>query len=181
MNIQNFIAHPWHGVDPEWKSPLINGIVEIPRGSRVKYEMDKKSGLIKMDRLLNSSFEYPINYGFIPKTLGLDGDPLDILVMSFQSLVPLCLVKARVIGLMEMEDCGIKDDKIIAVAEHDISVSHIKSLADIPEHFLNELRNFFEEYTKLENKIVVIREFKPLTDASLSINTHLNRYEMNIK
>lgn len=181
MNIQNFTAHPWHGVDPEWKAPMINGIIEIPRGSRVKYEMDKKSGLIKMDRLLNSSFEYPINYGFIPKTLGEDGDPLDILVMSFQALVPLCLVQARIIGLMEMEDCGIKDDKILAVAEHDISVSHMKSLEDIPEHFFNELRNFFEEYTKLENKKVIIREFKPLEFASISIEAHLNRYEMSIK
>ncbi|MCC6816745.1 MAG: inorganic diphosphatase [Saprospiraceae bacterium] len=170
-------AHPWHGINHGWDKKTLQGIIEIPQGSRIKYEIDKTSGLIKMDRLLSSSFEYPINYGFIPKTLGEDGDPLDILVLTHSPLVPLCLVKARVLGIMHMIDKGISDHKILSVADSDVSLRHINNLEQLPEHFFNELKNFFEEYTKLENKQVIIPGFSDTTEANTIIAEHIERYE----
>ena len=111
------VLHPWHGAHYGENAPaVVNGLIEIPQGSRSKYEIDKETGLLKLDRVIHSSFHYPINYGFIPQTLGHDGDPLDILVLSSQSIHPLCLVEATVIGNMQMIDSGEADDKIIAVA-----------------------------------------------------------------
>src|SRR4028118_2064510 len=110
------VLHPWHGADYGDKTPgIVNALIEIPQGSRTKYEIDKKTGLLKLDRVIYSSFHYPVNYGFIPQTLGLDSDPLDILVLCSQSIQSLCLVEATVIGNMPMIDTGDKDDKIIAV------------------------------------------------------------------
>ncbi|NOT37629.1 MAG: inorganic diphosphatase [Saprospiraceae bacterium] len=173
MNLSSL--HPWHGIRPDWNGRTVQSIIEIPQGSRVKYEIDKESGLIRMDRLLSSSFEYPINYGFIPQTLGEDGDPLDILVLTHSPLVPLCLVNSRVLGIMKMKDRGINDDKIIAVAAADVTKEHIQNIKDLPKHFFKELKNFFEEYTKLENKEVVIHDFFSHDIATLSINEHLTR------
>src|SRR5438128_1723405 len=111
------VLHPWHGATYGKKAPqVVNAMIEIPQGSRTKYEIDKETGLLKLDRIIYSSFHYPVNYGFIPQTLGQDGDPLDILVLCSQSIQPLCLVQATVIGNMQMIDTGEKDDKIIAVA-----------------------------------------------------------------
>ena len=153
--------HPWHGAHYGDHAPqVVNGLIEIPQGSRTKYEIDKKTGLLKLDRIIYSSFHYPINYGFIPQTLGLDGDPLDILVMCSESIQPLCLVEATVIGNMQMIDTGVIDDKIIAVASKDPGVNYIKSLDDLPKHFIAVLRNYFEQYKVLENKIVEIDEFQ---------------------
>ncbi len=153
--------HPWHGAHYGDHAPqVVNGLIEIPQGSRTKYEIDKKTGLLKLDRIIYSSFHYPINYGFIPQTLGLDGDPLDILVMCSESIQPLCLVEATVIGNMQMIDTGVVDDKIIAVASKDPGVNYIKSLDDLPKHFIAVLRNYFEQYKVLENKIVEIDEFQ---------------------
>ncbi len=153
--------HPWHGAHFGDHAPqVVNGLIEIPQGSRTKYEVDKKTGLLKLDRIIYSSFHYPINYGFIPQTLGLDGDPLDILVMCSESIQPLCLVEATVIGNMQMLDTGMVDDKIIAVAAKDPGVNYIKSLDDLPKHFIAVLRNYFEQYKVLENKIVEIDEFQ---------------------
>ena len=155
------ILHPWHGADYGEKFPaIVNALVEIPQGSRSKYEIDKQTGLLKLDRVIHSSFHYPINYGFIPQTLGDDGDPLDILVLCSQSIQPLCLVEATVIGNMQMIDTGVKDDKIIAVALKDPSVNHIHSVNELPKHFVLELRNYFEQYKVLENKQVRIEEFQ---------------------
>lgn len=130
-----------------------------------------------MDRLLASSFEYPINYGFIPRTLGPDGDPLDILVITHSPVVPLTLITCRVIGIMGMTDGGIADDKIIAVAERDVSVDHIQMIQDLPKHLLEELKNFFEEYTKLEHKKVVIGDFSGADTAAGIIQQHIERYQ----
>ncbi|HMW40367.1 MAG TPA: inorganic diphosphatase [Saprospiraceae bacterium] len=149
----------------------------MPQGSRIKYEVDKASGLIRMDRLLASSFEYPINYGFIPRTLGPDGDPLDILVITHSPVVPLTLITCRVIGIMAMTDCGIADDKIIAVAERDVSVEHIRLIQDLPLHWKEELKNFFEEYTKLENKKVMIGDFSGADVAARIIQQHIDHYQ----
>jgi inorganic pyrophosphatase len=155
------VLHPWHGASYGDMLPnAVNAIIEIPQGSRTKYEVDKETGLLKLDRVVYSSFHYPVNYGFIPKTLGLDGDPLDILVLCSQSIQPLCLVKATVIGNMQMIDSGEEDDKIIAVATNDPSVNHINSIEELPKHFFSELRNYFEQYKVLENKQVQIEDFQ---------------------
>ena len=156
-----FVLHPWHGAHYGDNAPqVVNGLIEIPQGSRTKYEIDKKTGLLKLDRIIYSSFHYPINYGFIPQTLGLDGDPLDILVMCSESIQPLCLVEATVIGNMQMIDTGVADDKIIAVAAKDPGVNYIKSVDELPKHFIAVLRNYFEQYKVLENKKVEIDEFQ---------------------
>ncbi|MGE5107033.1 MAG: inorganic diphosphatase [Sphingobacteriales bacterium] len=155
------VLHPWHGVSPGDGAPRqVKAIIEIPQGSRAKYEIDKPSGLLKLDRVIYSSFHYPVNYGFIPQTLGQDGDPLDILVLCSQSIAPLCLVDATVIGNMQMIDSGEQDDKIIAVATKDPSVNHINNVEDLPQHFFLELKHYFEQYKVLENKKVEIDNFQ---------------------
>lgn len=176
------IAHPWHEV-PSGKNPpeFISAIIEIPRGSRAKFEIDKESGLIKLDRVIYASMYYPLNYGFIPQTLGEDGDPLDIVVLTQVSVVPLCLIPSKVIGVMQMIDRGEADEKIIAVAEQDPSVSHIDNVDDLPAHLLSELRHFFENYKTLENKKVVINEFLPKEQAFAVIYASVGNYQKQFK
>jgi len=159
--INKKLNNPWHAIEPGRLVPeYVTGVIEIPKGSRAKYELDKDSGLLRMDRVLYSSVYYPANYGFIPKTYCDDNDPLDILILSQIDIVPFCLVSARVIGVMRMVDNGEADDKIIAVAEGDMSVSHINDISELPVHFTRELQTFFEDYKKLENKTVVIEDFQ---------------------
>jgi inorganic pyrophosphatase len=153
--------NPWHNVSYGENIPnVVNGIIEIPKGTRAKYELDKDSGLLILDRVLYSSVYYPANYGFIPQTYCDDKDPLDILIISQIEIVPLCIVPAKVIGVMRMLDGGEADDKIIAVAEGDPSVNHINDISELPKHFISEMRNFFEDYKKLENKTVQVEEFE---------------------
>jgi len=162
------VLHPWHGVITGEQAPrIVNAVIEIPQGSRAKYEIDKPSGLLRLDRVIYSSFYYPTNYGFIPQTYGDDKDPLDILVLSSLSIQPLCLVTAKVIGVMQMSDQGDADDKIIAVAAHDPSINYINNIEELPKHFFEELRHFFQEYKRLENKSVVVEEFQ---DKATAIN-----------
>lgn len=159
MNSNYF--HPWHQVSHGENAPeIVNGIIEIPKNTRAKYELDKESGMLKMDRVLYSSMYYPANYGFIPQTYCDDKDPLDIVVLSQVTIVPMCIVEARIIGVMQMLDNGEKDDKIIAVAENDMSVNHLRDIDELPQHFFRELKNFFEDYKKLENKTVEVEEFQ---------------------
>ena len=138
----------------------VNCIIEIPKGSRAKYELDKETGMITLDRVLYSSIYYPANYGFIPQSYCDDGDPLDILVLSQIDLVPLTLVEATVIGAMRMLDGGEADDKIIAVATNDIGVNHYEDISELPYHFQRELQSFFEDYKKLENKEVIVEDLQ---------------------
>ncbi|MGZ5286425.1 MAG: inorganic diphosphatase [Flavisolibacter sp.] len=174
------VLHPWHGASYGENAPEhVNALIEISQGSRTKYEIDKETGLLKLDRVIYSSFHYPVNYGFIPQTLGHDNDPLDILVLCSQSIQPLCLVHATVIGNMQMIDSGEKDDKIIAVATKDPSVNHISSIEEMPPHFINELRNYFEQYKVLENKQVQIEEFQSREIAFSIINEAIEYYKQN--
>ena len=175
-----FVLHPWHGAHYGDKAPqVVNGLIEIPQGSRTKYEIDKKTGLLKLDRIIYSSFHYPINYGFIPQTLGLDGDPLDILVMCSESIQPLCLVEATVIGNMQMIDTGVADDKIIAVASKDPGVNYITGVDELPKHFIAVLRNYFEQYKVLENKKVEIDDFQDKEAAYKVIEDAIALYKTN--
>ena len=152
--------HPWHDISPGKNIPeIVSAIIEIPKGSKGKYEIDKASGLIMLDRVLYSSVHYPANYGFIPQTFADDKDPLDILVISQIELPQRCLVEAKVIGVMRMKDKDEVDDKIIAVAQKDIAVNHIESLEQLPPHTTVEIRRFFEDYTKLEHRKIEIEQF----------------------
>jgi len=176
------VNHPWHGVHYGDNAPQkVTALIEIPQGSRSKYEVDKASGLLKLDRVIYSSFHYPVNYGFIPQTLGQDNDPLDILVLCSQSIQALCLVEANVIGNMQMIDQGQMDDKIMAVASKDPSVNHYQEIKDLPQHFLLELRNFFEQYKVLKNKKVEIDNFQDKETAYKVIDAAIAFYKENFE
>ena len=173
-----YVLHPWHGASFGEEAPqVVNALIEIPQGSRCKYEIDKTTGLLKLDRVIYSSFHYPVNYGFIPKTLGEDNDPLDILVMCSEAIQALCLVQARVIGNMQMIDSGDKDDKIISVAVNDPSVNHINNIHELPAHFIAVLKNYFEQYKVLENKKVEIDEFQDRQTAYTVIENSISLYK----
>lgn len=151
------MAHPWHDVEIGDKSPEeVRALIEIPKGGRVKYEIDKPTGLLKVDRILYSSVVYPANYGFIPQTLGEDGDPLDILVWMQEPVVPMSLLLARPIGMLNMIDCGQADEKIVAVHMHDPEYNGFTHINQFPAHRERELQRFFEDYTQLEGKRVEI-------------------------
>ncbi len=172
------VLHPWHGVPYGSQAPrLVNAIIEISQGSRAKYEIDKDSGLLKLDRVIFSSFYYPVNYGFIPQTYGGDKDPLDILVITSLPVQPLTIMEAKVIGVMQMVDSGDADDKIIAVAAKDPGVNYLNNIEELPKHFFEELRHFFEEYKKLENKTVVVEEFGDKSSALIIIDDAIKHYK----
>ncbi|XP_040242015.2 soluble inorganic pyrophosphatase PPA1 isoform X1 [Aegilops tauschii subsp. strangulata] len=149
-------AHPWHDLEIGPDAPTIfNCVIEIPKGSKVKYELDKKTGLIKVDRVLYSSVVYPHNYGFIPRTLCDDSDPIDVLVIMQEPVVPGCFLRAKAIGLMPMIDQGEADDKIIAVCADDPEYRHFNDIKDLPPHRLAEIRRFFED---CESLMTLIRQ-----------------------
>ncbi|MGA1978237.1 MAG: inorganic diphosphatase [Bacteroidales bacterium] len=174
----NYRSHPWHGVKPGKEAPsIVNCIIEIPKGSKGKYELNKESGLLQLDRVLFSAVHYPANYGFIPQTYCDDHDPLDILVICSIDVFPMCVIEAKVIGVMEMIDQDEKDAKIIAVARNDMSVNYINNLSQLPPHTLVELKRFFEDYKKLEHKDVTVERFLE-KDAAFSIITEsIERYQ----
>jgi len=178
--IPTTVLHPWHSVSPGENAPkVVTAIIEIPEGSRCKYEIDKETGLLKLDRIIYSSFHYPINYGFIPQTYGGDKDPLDILVITSLPVVPLTMMDAKVIGVMQMIDQGEADDKIIAVAANDPTVNHYNNIDELQPHFFDELRHFFEEYKKLEKKTVRVEEFEGKEKAIAIIEEAIAFYKEN--
>lgn len=171
------MTNAWHDVTPGDKLPEeFNAVIEIPFGSSVKYELDKATGLIKMDRLLYSAVYYPANYGFIPQTLAEDGDPLDVLVFCAEPVVPLTLIHARAIGLMTMIDTGKNDHKIIAIARDDPDFNIYREAAEMPPHRLLMLRRFFQDYKQVEGKLVEVDNILPSANAYPIINSSLQTY-----
>ncbi len=151
--------HPWHDVDlPRFVEDAIPAIIEIPTGSKVKYELDKATGLLIVDRVLFSSVHYPANYGFVPKTYCDDGDPLDILVYCQEPIAPLAIMRAKVIGVMKMRDDKGEDDKIIAVHVDDPEYADYSDVSEMPSHRMRELKRFFEDYKALEHKKVLVSD-----------------------
>jgi len=170
--------HPWHdiAVDPDRIETELPVVIEIPAGSKNKYELEKKSGILKLDRVLSSSVRYPANYGFIPRSFCDDGDPLDVLVLGQEPVVPLTLVYVRPVGVMHMRDSGKADEKILGVHAHDPAFSHVRKLEDLPPHLVTEIQRFFIDYKVLEEKEVVVDPFEGRERAIEVIRAALSDY-----
>ena len=169
--------HPWHDVTPGENAPReFRVVVEIPLGSNVKYELDKPTGMLKVDRIIHSAVFYPANYGFIPQTLAEDDDPLDVLVFCQEAIQPLSIVVARAIGIMSLTDSGTRDDKIIAVAVGDPEFNAYKEVRDLPPHRLEVLTRFFQDYKQLEGKQVRVGKIHAASDAIRTVKAALERY-----
>lgn len=172
------MAHAWHDVDPEVDNEgEFNAVIEIPAGSNVKYELDKETGLIRLDRVLYSAVFYPANYGLIPRTFADDGDPLDVLVLCQEPVVPLTVIRSRVIGLMSMMDSGMQDHKIIAVAISDPEFNAYREVAELPRHRLLMVRRFFQDYKQLEGKVVAVDEIEPAEAGQKILARSLEQYK----
>jgi inorganic pyrophosphatase len=155
---------------------VVNAVIEIPKGSKNKYEYDPEMGAIRLDRVLHSAVFYPADYGFIPRTLSDDGDPLDILVLITESTFPGCVMKARPVGVLNMTDDKGIDEKIIAVAVGDPKLREIEDISDLDEHTVKEIANFFEIYKQLENKMVRVDGWMGKEDAHKVIQEAVARY-----
>jgi inorganic pyrophosphatase len=172
------MTHPWHDVSVGPDAPeTFNALIEIPKGSKVKYELDKETGLLMVDRILYASIHYPANYGFIPRTLGDDGDPLDVLVLMQEQVVPMSLLAVRPVGMMNMVDDGENDEKIICVHLDDPEFRTYDHYKQLPEHRLDELRSFFEDYKKLEDKEVDVSDFEGPKEAIKAVKHSMENYE----
>jgi inorganic pyrophosphatase len=170
--------NPWHDLSPGERVPKeFNAVIEIPLGSSVKYELNKSTGLLRMDRVLYSAVYYPANYGFIPQSLAEDNDPLDVLVLCQEAVVPLTTMEARTIGLMTMLDAGVKDHKVIAVATADPEYSDYYEAAELPGHKLAMVRRFFQDYKQLEGKKVEVDKILPAAKAYPVIEHALAAYD----
>src|SRR5678815_411609 len=151
------MTHAWHDIPlGDRIEEQFTSIIEIPKGSKVKYELDKESGMLKVDRVLFSAVHYPANYGFLPRTFCDDGDPLDVLVLCQEPVVPMCIMYARAVGMFRMRDDKGGDDKIVAVHVNDPAYNDYTHIDQLPHHVLLELRRFFLDYKTLEQKSVVV-------------------------
>jgi inorganic pyrophosphatase len=170
--------HPWHDcyVDDSLVNDAFPVIIEVPAGSKNKYELDKETGLLRLDRVLYSAVHYPANYGFIPRTFCDDGDPLDALVLGQEPVTPLTIVDARAVGVMRMRDEKGIDDKIVAVSVKDPAFADYRDKSQIPAHQVREIKRFFEDYKVLENKQVVVDEMLGPDDAARIIRSALEMY-----
>jgi inorganic pyrophosphatase len=170
--------HAWHDiyVDDHLIETAFPVVIEVPMGSKNKYELDKETGLLKLDRVLYSAVHYPANYGFIPRTFCEDGDPLDALVLGQEPVNPLTMMDARAIGVMRMRDEKGLDDKIIAVSVRDPAVADYMDHSQLPAHLLREIRRFFEDYKTLEHKQVVVEDFMGPVDAIRIVREGLDMY-----
>jgi inorganic pyrophosphatase len=169
--------NPWHAVELGDQAPeIFNCIIEIPIGSTVKYELDKPTGLLRVDRVLFSAVHYPANYGFLPRTYCDDGDPLDVLVLGQEAVTPLCIMRAKAIGVMQMIDQNEEDDKIIAVHADDPEYRDYRDISELPEHRLKAVRRFFEDYKALELKQVKVERFMGRYDAINIIERSIKLY-----
>jgi inorganic pyrophosphatase len=171
----------WHDIECNRITPEeFIAVVEISKGSKQKYEMDKKTGLLILDRILYTSTHYPANYGFIPHTLADDNDPLDVLILCSESLLPMSLVKCYPIGVIIMNDNGMVDEKIIAIPETDPNYNTYTSINDLPQHIFDEMRHFFTVYKQLENKQTSVDVVKDKDEAINIINKSLSNYEKHL-
>lgn len=167
----------WHDMSPNCISAEnFIAVIEIPKGSKVKYELDKTTGLLKMDRILYTSTHYPANYGFIPRTYAEDGDPLDVLVLCSETLEPMSLVECYPIGVISMLDNGAADEKIIAIPVNDPTYNLYKSITDLPKHIFDEMGHFFSVYKALEHKDTVIDDVKKEDKAKEIVQECIDRY-----
>lgn len=167
----------WHNFSPKKiNQDDFYSVIEIPKGSKIKYELDKDTGFLLMDRILHTSTHYPANYGFIPRTYAEDGDPLDVLVLCSETLEPLSLVKCYPIGVISMIDSGSADDKIIAIPFNDPTYNTYTDINQLPRHIFEEMSHFFSVYKALENKETAIDEIKGKEDAIKIIQSSIDRY-----
>lgn len=169
----------WHDMNPQRITPEdYFGVIEISKGSKTKYEIDKETGLLMVDRVLYTSTIYPANYGFIPRTYADDNDPLDILVLCSEALIPMTLVRCFPIGVIKMLDTGHLDEKIISIPYGDPTYAKIKDMSDLPEHVFNEMKHFFSVYKQLENKETVVDDVAGREEAIRIVNGAIENYKV---
>ena len=168
----------WHDMDPKAITPNdFTAVIEIPKGSKCKYELDKYTGLLKLDRILYTSTHYPANYGFIPKTYADDGDPLDVLVLCSEPIYPMTLIRVYPIGVMRMTDGGKLDDKIIAIPFSDPTYLGITSIDELPPHIFDEIMHFFSVYKQLENKQTAVKTLLDRAEAEEIVRETIEAYK----
>lgn len=170
----------WHDIDPkEITAEEFTAVIEIPKGSNCKYEMDKRTGLLRLDRVLFTATHYPANYGFIPLTYADDNDPLDVLVLGAEPVYPMTLINVYPIGVMRMIDGGKLDDKIIAIPKSDPTYANVTSIDELPSHIFDEIMHFFSVYKQLENKQTAVKSLLTKSEAITIINDAIKAYNDN--
>ncbi len=171
------MSNIWHSISPKRITPDdFMAVIEIKKGSKKKYELDKETGLLMLDRILYTSTHYPSNYGFIPRTYGDDGDPLDVVVISSESIDPMTLVRCYPIGVITMKDSGKFDEKIISIPFNDPNYNEYKDISELPKHLFDEMKHFFSVYKSLEGKETVVDEIQNREKAIEIIKNSIDNY-----